>query len=114
RRAVGARHLRGERLFAGTAAKGDRVPAIRAVSGAGDLDRLAGGSAVELSVQRSGVGAHSSARERARAISPRVIWVATPSRIRARASRARGGAAAADKLSHLPASTISRGTPKPL
>ena len=64
--------------------------------------------------QRSRLGVHPSARRRARAISPRVILVVTASRMRARASRARAGAAAADRLSHLLASTISRGTPCPL
>ena len=63
--------------------------------------------------QRSRLGAHSSARRRAWAISPRVILVVMASRIRARASRTGGGAAAVDRLSHLEASTMSCGTPKP-
>jgi len=63
--------------------------------------------------QCSRLGAHSRARRRAWAISPRVILVVTASRIRARASRAGGGAAAVDRLSHLEASTMSCGTPKP-
>ena len=40
--------------------------------------------------------------------------VVTASRMRTRASLAFGGAPAADSSSHLAASTISRGTPKPL
>ena len=170
-------------LSAQPSAQGDGLPSLRAVPGAGNLDRLAGRGAAELEAptiwigpsdrhsvhstvhgrawtknakttpckvtliparsaraalrpgrenknapssrpqpnliplqtasQRSRLGAHSSARSRACAISPRVILPATASRMRTRASRARGGAAATARLSHLLASTISRGTPCP-
>ena len=67
------------------------------------------------SLQRSRVGAHSSARCRDCAISPRASfwWSRHHANPCARLARP-GGAAAVARLSHLLASTISRGTPKPL
>ena len=115
-------------FVASAAAARHGLPAVRLVPGARHLARLARRGAAELERFRrigygsraenaaahcSRLGTHSSACSRACAISPRVILVVTASRIRARASRALGGAAAVARLSHLLASTMSCGTPRP-